>query len=248
MASTPAKLNPDTIAEAICEARFECEDSKSLPELVVGKLAAFSKWQQFAKTRLPISDIPAPIRSQNPDLKNQPSLELRDTDNLRLVKIGSNVLSYHRLAPYPGWDAFKIEIDETIEFLFELKDLVCTRIGFRYLNLFTDEHGVGGVHDLNYEVNVAGQRLTEPQNLNYNKGLSADHVVQVRIASPEFVSGPDVTRVRAMVDVDVFTPKQLGSSTSANVLSWIEEAHDFEKEEFFKLFTDKMKKRLVETA
>ena len=248
MTRTPAKLNPDAIAEAICEVRFECEESKSLPELVVGKLAAFRNWEQFAKIRLPISDIPAPIRAQDPNLRNQPSLELRQAQNLRLAKIGPNVLSYHRLAPYPGWDDFKNEIEETIKFLFaSFNDFECTRIGFRYVNLFTDKHGVSGVGELNYSVNVAGEPLSGPQNLNYNRSQSEDHIVQVRIASPEFVSGPDLTEVRAVVDLDVFTPGQFETHNADTAVRWIEEAHNFEKEEFFRLFTEEMRKRLVET-
>ena len=118
-------------------------------------------------------------------------LELRDKNRERLAKIGVYVLSYHRLAPYPGWDSFKPEINRVIEFLFgAFESFHATRLGFRYINAFTAEHhGVSNVGDLNYAVNVAGQRLQDPQNLNYRRTRSENHTVQVRIASPEFVSG-----------------------------------------------------------
>ena len=74
----PEKLKNDAIAEAVCEVRFECEESVSLPEIVVGRLAEFETWRDYQKVRLPISDIPVSIRYQDPNLKNQPVLELRE--------------------------------------------------------------------------------------------------------------------------------------------------------------------------
>ena len=112
MALPPKKLKKDAIAEALCEVRFECEESTSLPETVVSKLAEFEPWRQFAKVRLAASDIPASLRSQVPNFKNQPLLVLREENGPRQAKIGANVMSYHRLAPYPGWATFKAEIEQ----------------------------------------------------------------------------------------------------------------------------------------
>ena len=244
----PKKLKKDAIAEAICEIRFECEESLSLPEIVVGRLADFDVWRDFEKLRLPISDIPASIRSQDPNLKKQPVLELRERNGPRLAKIGVNVLSYHHLAPYPGWETFKPEIDRTIEFLFvSFQSFKATRLGFRYVNVFTaEDHGVHDVRHLNYSVNLAGDDLEDPQNLNYRKVRSDVHSVQVRIASPEFVSGPIAKKVQVLVDLDVFTPDDFETNEAETAKAWVEDAHTYEKEEFFRLFTDEMKQRLVE--
>ena len=198
MPTLPKKLKKDAIAEAICEIRFECEESLSLPEIVVGKLAEFDVWRDFEKIRLPVAEVPASIRSQDPNLKNQPILEFRARDGSRLAKIGVNVLSYHRLAPYKGWESFKPEIDRTIEFLFgSFQSFKATRLGFRYVNVFTaEDHGINDVRDLNYSVNLAGDDLQDPQNLNYRKMRSDNHSVQVRIASPDrnAARGPSPTR------------------------------------------------------
>ena len=131
MPTLPKKLKKDAIAEAICEIRFECEESLSLPEIVIGRLADFDAWRDFEKFRLPVSDIPASIRSQDPNLKKQPVVELRERNGSRLAKIGVTILSSHRLAPYKGWESFKPEIDRTIEFLFGLfQSFKATRLGF----------------------------------------------------------------------------------------------------------------------
>lgn len=244
----PKKLKIDAIAEALCEVRFECDESTSLPEIVVGRLAEFEAWHDFEKVRLPVSDIPATIRSQDPNLKVQPVLELRERTGSLLVKVGVNALSYHRLAPYPGWDDFKPEIIRTIEFLFcSFQSFRATRLGFRYVNVFTtEEHGVNDARDLYYSVNLAGDNLQDPQNLTYRKVRSDNHVVQVRIASPEFVTAPIGKKVQVLLDLDVFTPNGFETNDAGTAKTWIEDAHTYEKEEFFRLFTDEMKDRLVE--
>ena len=249
MPDLPKALKKDAIVEAICEIRFECEESISVPEIVVGKLAEFEVWRDFDKVRLPAANIPEIARSQDPNLKVQPILELRERNGTLLTKIGVNVLSYHRLAPYPGWAIFKPEIDRTIDFLFDaFRSFKSTRLGFRYLNAFTTEdHGVQSVNHLNYSVNIAGAKLEGPQNLNYHITHSSTHLVQVRIASPEFVLSPAGKKIDALVDLDVFTPENFETNDAKTAKSWIEEAHTHEKQEFFRLFTEEMMQRLVET-
>ena len=248
MPALPKKLKRDAIAEAICEVRFECEESTTLPEIVVGRLAEFPEWRDFEKIRLAVSDIPAPIRSKDPTLKHQPVLELRERNKSLLTKVGVNVLSHHRLAPYPGWGSFKPELDRTVAFLFKsFHSFRATRLGVRYVNVFTaEDHGVDSVRQLNFSINLAGDALQDPQNLNYLVARSDSHSVQVRIASPEFVAGPLKKTVRVLLDLDVFTPSEFETSEAGTAKNWIEDAHTYEKEEFFRLFTDEMKRRLVE--
>lgn len=246
MSGLPTKLTKDAIAEAICEVRFECEESASIPEIVVGKLAEFSMWKDFPKTRLPASDIPFPVRASDPNLKNEPILQFTSPSRDRLAKIGSNVLSFNRLAPYPGWLVFKSEIDQFLDFLFSsFSEFKVRRLGFRYVNIFNEEdHGVVGVRSLNFSVTVAGEKLGEALNLNYQRIHSNEHIVRIRVASPDFVLSSK--RVHALVDLDVFTPKNVVISNNDSAHEWIEQAHNYEKEEFFNLFTEDMKKKLVE--
>jgi uncharacterized protein (TIGR04255 family) len=46
----------------------------------------------------------------SPDFRYQPLVELRKGDGSRVVKIGSRVMSYHVVAPYPLWTVFQPEI------------------------------------------------------------------------------------------------------------------------------------------
>lgn len=113
--------------------------------------------------------------------------------------------------------------------------------------MFTEaEHGIKSVNDLDQKVTLAGTALAAPLNLNYRASRKQDLDAIVKIASPEFVSGTSSKPYVALVDVDVFTPIQFSTSSADAVKGWLKEARQFQKDEFFKLFTADMRKRLVE--
>ena len=251
MPPLPDKLKIDAIAEAICEVRFESVESRDLPELAVSRLAEFSEWKMFKKQRLPIWDIPAPMRMRDPNLKNQPLMELRNADGTRIVKFGANVFSYHVLAPYPGWAAFQPELGEVLEFLFQaFEDFSAKRIGFRYINILNEvDHGLRDITQLNLSVAVAEDQLNCPLNLNFIEELeNKSHTAMVRVASPEFVTAPPEIVFSASIDIDVYTPIEFSTNDINFALGWIETAHGFEKKEFFNLFTNEMLAELVDQS
>lgn len=183
MRDLPRKLKKDAVAEALLEVRF---DSTELGELVVGKLASHEMWKGFASTRLPLADIPAPIRQADPNLAYQAVLERRNSDTTRVVKFGDRVFSYHALPPYPGWDLLEPELLRAMEIVFVSVDgFTAKRFGFRYINVLTPEHSVHGAETLNFNVAVARAPLGAPLNLNYLRILSDQHQAIVRIASKE---------------------------------------------------------------
>ena len=176
-------------------------------------------------------------------------LELKSPETARIVRIGENAVSLHALEPYPTWQSFKPELDEMIKGLFrEIADFRPTRLGLRYINrLNRADHLIGSVSDLSYSAKVADEAFEGPQNFNYRKKRSDTHEVLVRVASPEFVTGPGSQSLNALIDVDVFTPDDWNSADLNGTLSWVETAHDIEKEEFFKLIPPKILTELIET-
>ena len=165
MLDLPRKLKKDSVVEALFEVRF---DSGELEEVVVGKLASHPVWKSFPSNRLPVADIPAPLRRADPNLAYQALLERRNPEGTRVIKIGDRVFSYHALHPYPGWEVFEPELSGAIECAFATaEDFTAKRLGFRYINLLTPDHRVGGVKTLNFDVTVAGAPLDAPINLNY---------------------------------------------------------------------------------
>src|SRR5262245_43763937 len=100
----PRKLKRDAIVEALLEVRFESTDGLQFPEGVVGRFGSNAAWRGYRQVRLPLSDVPAPLRFQTADMKFLPVMELHEQSGKRIVKFGVNVISFHALAPYPGWD------------------------------------------------------------------------------------------------------------------------------------------------
>jgi uncharacterized protein (TIGR04255 family) len=240
----PAKLKKDAIVEAICEIRFRSND---LDELVLGRLGDDDRWGSYAKIRLPIADLPGPVRNADPNLKFQPLLQFSEASTNTIVKIGASVFSFHVLKPYCGWSQFKPQLYTLFDFLFSrLKGVVVERIGLRYINGLTrEDHLVENIDSLNVEIKVGGDPLKLPYNLNYM--TTGDKVCAlVRIASPEFVSGTAIPGLTALIDVDVFTPTTFTASESGAIKQWLEVGHSAEKTEFFRLLPPAVLDALVE--
>src|ERR1700730_18206799 len=138
----PERISPDAIIEALVEFRFEHGDE--LPEAIVGRLLDAPLWTDYAKVRLAKEDSPQTIRENDPNFRYMPIIELRKKDTSRIAKVGGHVISYHVLAPYPGWAVFRKEIETVLYSIVEkLKSADFSRLGFRYINVFRpDEHQV----------------------------------------------------------------------------------------------------------
>jgi len=233
----PKKLKQDAIIEAILEIRF---DMKTLPEVFIGRLADCIHWKGFTQNRMPAYDVPAPLRQADPHLRYQPVFELVETGGNRSVRIGPQVISYHRLSPYIGWERFSCEINEAIEALFEKTDgLQIRRLGLRYINaLRADVHGIRSISDLDLELKIASERLSDNVNVNFITSLSDDTKCTIRVATNDFAQGVLPQSTSVLVDVDVFTKDNFKTKDIKKVKEWVDFAHIEEKKEFFRLLTD----------
>lgn len=247
MNDLPEKLKHDAVAEALLDVRFDCLEGSRVPEVVLSKLTQFERWKQFNVVRTPFADFPFQARMQDPNLKAAALLELHDPNGRIVVKVGTHVLSFHRLAPYPGWDTFRSDLFAVLDYMFaELVGMNVTRLGFRYINLFRSEpHGVNGILDLAIGVSIADQPIDGAFNLNFEVHRGATHRAIVKMASRDFIQPAPPAEVSVAVDVDVFTPPNWQTTTLANAKEWVEDAHTLEKEQFFRLFTKEMRGRLV---
>ena len=239
----PAKLRNDAIVEVIFEMRF---DMLTIPEILIGRLADHEPWKGFTQRRLPAYEIPAPLRQADPNLRFQAVFELSSDE--RHVRIGPEVISYHRTAPYVGWQQFQPELNETIDALFHVADgLTIRRLGLRYLNaLRSDPHRISSVSDLDLEIQVAGERLSGNVNLNFTTDVAPTGACTVRIATTEFIQGKLPPNTSVFVDVDVFTKDGFEAKQPPVVKEWLAAAHAAEKQHFFRLLTDQCVEALQE--
>lgn len=244
MAKIPKKLKKDGIFQAIFDIRFTSGD---LPEVIVGKLASHSLWKGWDVQRLPISDIPATLRHQDPNLQFQPLFELKEKGGRRLVRIGDRSFSCVALPPYPGWTAWQPELNAAIDVIYQsFGDFTAKQLGLRYINTMTPDLLIKDTSDLRISVNVAGAPLQGPLVLNYQREASKDHIAIIRIASRDFVLNPSPPDLSEIIDIDVSTLATFSSNNSKIAVAWLGDAHTLLKEEFFRLFTDETIDKLAE--
>jgi uncharacterized protein (TIGR04255 family) len=242
----PRKLRVDSILEALVEIRFVTAEH---PEAVLGKLVSTESWRSFVRTTLPAGNVPPALREADPNLQILPTVELKAVDGSHAIHIGDRSIALHAYKPYPGWKVFYGQVSSLSENLFGagLRDINVDRIGLRYINGFTKEdHGVQSLLDLNFNFNVNGNQIAEPMILQYQRS-TGDHALLVKLSYPQFVS-PAIPGLSAFVDIDVATPVGFATRAHGVVVEWLKRAHDLEKDEFFALFTDELRRRLVEEA
>ena len=245
MSDLPIRLSRDAILEALLEIRFE---TRQIGEVLVGRLASLPLFEGYGVTRLPIASIPAEAREADENLRFQPILQLGSPSPGELVKIGPHVLSLHVVNPYPGWEAFSKRLHVLIENLFQVvSDLVIIRLGLRYVNAITPDHGVRRLSDLQFKVELAGEATETEMVFSHRFKADSDVSGTISVATPSFVSGPNLpSECAAFVDIDIFTPRPLGLSDPRSVDAWIQKAHDVEKKRFFGLFSEEQIEQLKE--
>jgi len=237
----PKRLHNDAIIEALCEIRF---DSDEVPEIIVGRLT--DHWRSLETVRLSSSDIPQPIREQDPRLKYTATLELRNPGNEFLIRIGSNAVSFHNTGNYLGWDKLSKKLEETFTVLFDkVPSISVKRIGFRYTNAINKKHLISQITALDYEFKIAGETVSGPVNLNVLEKSDDNHYTMTRISSLEFIEGQLPAGVNSIIDIDVYTPPTFSTSSISEVLKWINDAHSYEGTAFFKLIPDELLEKLV---
>lgn len=241
----PKKLKCDAIVEALVELRFE---SKGLAEVLIGKFVDHPNWKGWEQRQLPAYNLPPQLRTLDPNVQFAPIIELVDNENKTVLRIGPFVVSYHRQAPYVGWEKFKPELDRVSATLFETaNDLVIKRLGLRYMNsLRPNLHGIAALTDLDLKMTVSEDAILKAANLNFTTQLGKQSACTVRIATPEFVLGIIPADTRVYIDVDVFTNEGFTTTDKKAVDEWVEFAHTQEKTEFFRLFTQSTIDKLQE--
>jgi len=245
MGELPNRLTRDAILEALLEVRFE---TRQVGEVLVGRLASSALFEGYNVSRLPIASIPVEARDADENLRYQPTLQLASPSPGELVKIGPHVVSLHVVAPYPGWDKLSERLKLMIETLFSaVNDINISRLGLRYINAITPDHGIDRISDLRFSVELAGEKTSS--EMVFSHRFKVDDTIQgtISLATPSFVSGPNMpTECAAFVDIDIFTPRALGRVEPDAVLGWVERAHDAEKRAFFGLFSEAQIENLKE--
>lgn len=241
MTDLPRKLTPDAIVEAMVELRYEHQD---LWEVVVGRLASADFMTGCEQQRLPAGEMPAQMRDLDPNLRYSPTIQLQRGD--LLVRLGPRVMSVHVVAPYPGWNRFSPIVRAATEALFGTRPIIrIERLGLRYINAFGEMHGVTAINHLRLSVTV-GDEAASNFALTHRIENDREHLVNVSIATREFVVGNIPSHAKLVADIDVFKEQSAILTTADDVTAWFEKAHDVEKMSFFSLLDEETVERLRE--
>jgi uncharacterized protein (TIGR04255 family) len=245
----PKKLKTDAILEAVLEIRFE-PDPSLVSEILFGRFADTDEWKAFRQARLPTADIPAPIRRANPNLRYQPSVDLVSPDGGISVRIGPEVIAYSRRGNYPGWHQFGAELERVVSHLYRVIPRVhVNRLGLRYINaLRSDAHGIKSIDDIAISIAVANTKLSDSLNLNFKSRGGTEFETMTRIASVDLAQGVIPENAAVIVDIDVYTFQGYSVNSDDSVKNWVMQAHNKEKESFFKVLGDAATERLREDS
>lgn len=131
MTKLPLVLEHEPLVDAVFEVRFGGEPHMAdlLPGLIFGQLAPKPEFQ-----KLPASDVPRPIRSQEPSLAFAALVSFDHTDVT--ISIGDQNLVIGCKLPYPKWSTFKKQIMKIIKILEKSEiDAQVSRYSLKYVNL-----------------------------------------------------------------------------------------------------------------
>lgn len=231
----PKKISPCPIIEAAIEVRFS---SAVLPDAIFGIIYQEFKDEFSGKAgKLPILQLPEPIRSIDPGLKYQPYYKLIDS-NL-IFQIGPRVASLSNIKEYMGWQTFSKKIKGTFLKLEKLKIIKSVeRLGIRYINFFKGDI----FNNIDLTIVLNGKPL-ETLKTTLKAEMQEDNFINVlQIANKAQVKVQDGTMTGSVIDINTIS-KDVGGIFFEEMENLLEKGHNFEKKLFFSL----LKKEFLNT-
>lgn len=233
MINLPKKISPCPIKEAVFEMRF---DSDIPEDAIFGVLYEKFKANYQNVEPLPIMQLPAMVRSQDPNLSHVPHYKL--TNNNATIQIGPKVFSLSYAGEYVGWNVFSNEIINTYNKVKETGVISkIPRIALRYINVF---EGINILNNTDFKAYL-GEDLLNDKKINFATQIpskkSTSHLKIINDAEAmianSIVKG-SIIDIDSAVNIDDFT-----SFDDA-----IEYSHKQEKNLFYKTLGDDFIKTL----
>ena len=224
----PKQLGVCPILEAVIEVRFNTSiDDDAIFGAIYEKVR--SEWKSVEK--LPVLEIPAFVRKQDPNLKFAPHYRLVK-DNL-LLQIGPNVLSLVNRGQYKGSETFFQEFDSVLDKiqpmnLFER----FLRVGIRYIDFF--EQNI--FQNLRLSFSIAEQSIDYSRSQVRTVVDGEDNfLLGTSIAGDVFAA--DAKKKGFVFDVDAYR-EALEGVNSEQIKKLIRSAHSQQKRLFFGLLKE----------
>lgn len=226
----PKYLDNSPLYSVILEIRFNTHvPDEAVSGLVYSKL--LSDNTDIQSMALPASQLPFPLRQQDPNLKFAPTQRFILVD--QTINVGSNVLSLEanngiKKKAYPGWDTFKAQFDTLLAKLSFISDI--ERVGLRYVNFFNEDNLLT---ELNVNLNTGWESKGIEDKSTISFSVKRDLIKsKVTIAFDAMLQDESGLKQGQIIDIDTYSEAK---TTLEDVAARIEEAHTLTKEMFYSL-------------
>lgn len=221
----PIKIDPCPIVESLIEIRFL---PNTHPNAVFG-LIYKAVQEDFPKVEnLDITQIPEPIRNENPGLRFKPHYKL--SNEKFIFQVGPDVISLASFPNYWGWTRFSQEFLALTKNLKEIGIIKSvSRLGIRYINFFNNDI----FENIKLKISLENKNMAKP-----NTGIrtiidQGSFSSLLQIANNVKVGGKE----GSVIDIDTYRTEGLDVFFE-DTESIIQSGHEKEKELFFQLLTD----------
>jgi uncharacterized protein (TIGR04255 family) len=241
----PIRLGAEPLLEAVCEMRFASNfpASNILPGLLLQGLQA--EGNQISMQRLPASTVPKEMREIDPALRDAPLIGLKWGG--RNIMIGDSMISVSCGKSYPGWKAFRADIEEVFRIAVGSQIIQSiTRFSLKYVDLIPrgNLEAAGGL-DISLKF---GELALDRQNTVIRMEVVDPpflHVVNAMTAAEAVQEGAAPLR-GSLIDVDTLhlSPQDSVPEFMDRLVHNLDDAHDRNKRMFFECLTQETLDRL----
>lgn len=233
MTQIPKKLNKCPLVDVIFEIRF----NPIVPQEVVFPMIYNQISNDFGKIEsLPISQMPAQIRDNDPNLEFAPHFRLRNKQNVNhILQIGPKVVVWSSSPIYTGWENFRAYTALLLSKVIRSNVFnSIIRIGFRATNFFEGTNIFE--NKLKAEIMLGGDEIEYRQTMLRTEIVKGEFHSTVQILNDAQVNLPSANKTGSLIDIDTFC-MPVESSTD-DIESKLDRAHDIEKKIFFSLLKE----------
>jgi len=233
----PKQITPCPINQAVVEIRF---NSPLPPDAIFG--VVFNKLKDSYKDEggLPILQIPAAVRNQDPNLLFQPHYKL--VKDHYILQIGPKVISLAITdQKYTTWESYYTEIQEVFEKVNEIGFISeVLRVGLRYINLFVDDIW----ENINISVKISDNEIHSDEIFVRTLLDKGEYKVNLQTGNQlKLEDNKQIVGRASVIDIDTFIlDENINFFSNMKEILW--SSHDIEKEIFFTLLKDDFLKSL----
>lgn len=210
------------------------------PDAIFG--VVFNKLKDSYKDEggLPILQIPAAVRNQDPNLLFQPHYKL--VKDHYILQIGPKVISLAITdQKYTTWESYYTEIQEVFEKVNEIGFISeVLRVGLRYINLFVDDIW----ENINISVKISDNEIHSDEIFVRTLLDKGEYKVNLQTGNQlKLEDNKQIVGRASVIDIDTFIlDENINFFSNMKEILW--SSHDIEKEIFFTLLKDDFLKSL----